>query len=84
MPTRQQEPLRPMTTEEQAALERLTKASSARVDRVRRPRALLAVAAGQTFDQAAGQSGFWSGTAIADLVARCNQHGLTALVIAAA
>ncbi len=82
MASPQKEPLRPVSAEEQAVLERMTKATSGRVDRVRRARALLAVAAGQSFAQAAGQAGFGSGTAVADLVARFNQHGLTALVIA--
>lgn len=83
MASPQKEPLRPVSDEEQAVLERMTKASSGRVDRVRRARALLAVAAGQSFAQAARQAGFRSGTAVADLVARFNQRGLTVLVIAA-
>jgi transposase len=82
MATRQREPLRPMTAEEQTALTRLMKASSARMDQVRRARALLAVGAGQSFAQAAQQAGFRSRTAIADLVARFNRHGLPAVVIA--
>ena len=77
------EPLRAMAAVEQAALGRIAKASSARVDRVRRARALLAVRAGQSFAQAARHAGFRSGTAVANLVARFNQHGLTALDIAA-
>ena len=83
MASPQKEPLRPMTSEEQAALDRITKAGSARVDRARRARALLAVAAGQSFAQAARHAGFRSGTAVASLVARFNQHGLTALDIVA-
>ena len=79
----QKAPLRPMTAAEQAALERIAKASSARVDRVRRARALLAVGTGQSFAQAARHAGFRSETAVANLVARFNQHGLTALAIAA-
>lgn len=83
MASPQKEPLRSMTAEEQAALERIAKASSARVDRVRRAQALLAAATGESFAQAARRAGFRSGTAVADLVARFNQHGLTALTIAA-
>jgi transposase len=76
------EPLRPLSAEEQVALDRLTHASSARVDRVRRARALLAVAAGQSFAQAARAAGFRSGTTVANLAARFNRQGLSALAIA--
>jgi len=44
--------LRPLTSEEWRTLERVRQASSERVDRVRRARAVLAVAAGQSFTQA--------------------------------
>jgi transposase len=49
---------------------------------VRRARALLAVAQGQPFLQAARQAGFGSGTAVAALVGRFNRQGLAALRIA--
>ena len=42
----QKERLRPLTVAEQRELKRLIKASSARLDRVRRAMAVLAVAAG--------------------------------------
>ena len=61
----QKEPLRAVTAEEQAALARIAQASSERVDRARRAAALLAVAAGQPYAQAARQAGFTSGTAVA-------------------
>jgi transposase len=83
MATPQKEPLRRVTAEEQAALERLAKASSERWDRVRRATAVLAVAQGEPFTQAARQAGFASSTAVAELVARFNRRGLTALTIAA-
>ncbi len=78
----QKEPLRAVSAEEQAALERIAQASSERVDRVRRATALLAVAAGQPFARAAHRAGFRSGTAVAELVARFNRRGLAALTIA--
>jgi hypothetical protein len=56
----QKEPLRVLTSEEQVCLERIARAGSERVDRVRRARALLAVAAGQSFAQAAVQAGLRS------------------------
>lgn len=82
MGTPQQESMRPVTPTEQVALQRVVHASSERVDRARRARALLAVAQGQPFAQAARQAGFTSGTAVANLVVRFNQAGLAALAIA--
>jgi transposase len=78
----QKAPLRPVTAAERAALERLSKASSARVDRVRRAAALLAVADGGSFAAAARRAGFASPAAVAGVVARFNARGLAALAIA--
>jgi transposase len=83
MATPQKEQLRALTAEEQAVLERLVKRTSERVDRVRRARALLAVAQGEAFASAARQVGLQSGTAVANLVSRFNRHGLAALQIRA-
>ena len=83
MATLQKSVLRPVTAEEWAVLERITKASSERLDRVRRAVAVLAVAQGEPFVRAAQQAGFQSGTTIANLVSRFNQQGLGALSIAA-
>ena len=83
MATPQKDPLRPLTLAERAALARLAGASSERVDRVRRARAVLAVAQGWPFVRAAEQAGFASRTAVAGLVARFNRHGLGALRLAA-
>lgn len=83
MPTPQKAPLRAVTAEEYAALERLARARSERRDRVQRATALLTVTAGQPFAEAARQAGFASGTAVAELVARFNRRGLAALTIAA-
>jgi transposase len=60
----------------------VSKAGSARADRVRRATALLAVARGRPFAQAAREAGFKSGTTVADLVGRFNRRGLAALRIA--
>ena len=78
----QKAPLRAVTTEERVALARVVDASSARVDRVRRATALLAVAQGQSYAQAARRAGYRSGTAVAELVGRFNRQGLAALTIA--
>jgi len=52
------EPLRSLTVQETRELRRIVKASSERVDTVRRARALLALTDGQSFTQAALQAGF--------------------------
>jgi transposase len=83
MATPQKEPLRPLTPEEQGALERIAQATSDRVDRVRRAQALLAVARGTAFAPAARAAGFRSHSGVAKLVARFTQRGLAALSIAA-
>jgi transposase len=82
MPAHQKVPLRPLFPLEEQELQRIVKASSERRDRARRAQALLTVAAGQSFTEAAAAAGFKSGDSIAQLVARFNQHGLTALDIA--
>src|SRR4051812_25278034 len=83
MATPQKTGLRPVTAEEWATLERITKASSERWNRVRRALAVLAVAQGEPFARAAQQAGLKSGTTIADPVGRFNQQGLDALNIGA-
>jgi transposase len=83
MATPQKEPIRAVASEEQAALERLVRSNSARVDQVRRATALLAVAQGQRFAAAARQAGFGSSTTVAKLVGRFNRQGLAAVSIAA-
>src|SRR2546425_10657382 len=71
----QKQPLRAVTAEERAALELLSKASSARVDRVRRATALLAVADGGSFAAAARRAGLRSGPGVAGGVRRVNRRG---------
>jgi transposase len=83
MPPSQKEQLRLLTTQERTTLERISQASSERVDRVRRATALLALADGQALAQAARQAGFRSGSAVTALIQRFNQRGLAALDIAA-
>src|SRR5437764_1031474 len=83
MPAPQKAPLRRLFPLEEQELQRITKASSERLDRARRAQALLAVAEGLSFNQAAHRADFQSGDSIAQLVARFNQQGLAALDIAA-
>src|SRR5215211_894162 len=83
MATMQKERLRPLAMAEQRELERITQASSERVDRVKRATAVRAVAGGQSFSAAARAAGFRSPGAVTYLVRRFNRVGLGALKIAA-
>jgi transposase len=57
----------------------VARASSEGADRVARAKALLAVAAGARFTEAAAEAGRRSGDAVAHLVERFNRDGLAAL-----
>ena len=72
--------MRPLTAADRSALEQLARAGSERADRVVRARALLAVADGQRFTDAARSTGRRSGDAVAKLVRRFNREGLLALM----
>jgi transposase len=78
----QKHPLRALTAQEEQELQRVEKATSERLDVVKRARALLAVRAGQGFRDAAREAGYQSGDSISQLVERFNQQGLGALFIA--
>lgn len=79
MTSLKKDPLRPLTSAEQAALEHMGRSQSALSSQVARARALLAVAAGASHSAAARQVGRRPGDAVAPLVTRFNQHGLSAL-----
>src|SRR5712692_5346170 len=81
--TPQKESLRALRAEEQTALERIARASSERMDRVRRAKALLAVGRGAPFAEAARAAGLRSGSTVALLVHRFHEQGVAALAIAA-
>jgi transposase len=78
----QKHPLRALTPQEEQELPRVAKATSERLDVVKRARALLSVQAGQCFTDAAREAGYKSGDSISQLVGRFNQQGLGALFIA--
>ncbi len=82
MPMPQKHPLRSLTEQEERELRRIEKASSERVDVVRRARAILAVAEKQTFPQAATTAGFAEARSVSQVVERFNRQGLAALLIA--
>src|SRR5215469_12160871 len=75
-------PLRVLTQEEAQALQRIVKATSERVDVVKRAQAILAVRAGKPYTEAAQEAGYKSGDSVSQLVERFNKHGLAALPIA--
>jgi len=79
MPRRQKDPLRPLTPVEHAHLVRVSRAQSEPAAQVAHAKALLAVAAGQRFTDAARAAGRRSGDAVAQLVARFNRLGMVAV-----
>lgn len=76
---RQKEPLRPLAAAEREALEQVARAGSERADRVARAKALLAVAEGKRFTDAASVAGRRAGDTVAQLVSRFTTDGLAAL-----
>jgi len=80
MPRPQKDPLRLLTTAEQTALAWVSRAQTEPAACVARAKALLAVAAGQSFTDAAHAAGRTSGDAVAHLVARFNREGLATLI----
>jgi hypothetical protein len=79
MSRRQIDPLRPLAAEERAYLERVSRAHAAPAALVARAKAVLAVAAGQTFTAAARTAGRRSGDSVAQLVHRFNESGPAAI-----
>ena len=75
----QKRPLRPLTGEEKAELERVTTSDVDRVERMRRARALLAVANGQSFTEAARTARMRSSSGVSTIVRRFHQRGIAAL-----
>jgi len=75
----QKHPLRALTAHEHTILHQVARATAERADRVARAKALLAVAEGATFTEAARAAGRRAGDAVAKLVARFNAEGLAAL-----
>jgi transposase len=80
MSRRQKAPLRSLTEEERAELVQVGRSQTLPAAQVARARAVLAVAAGQSFTAAAAAAGRRSGDAVAHLVARFNAEGLAALL----
>src|SRR5258708_21475007 len=79
----QKEALRALSEQEERELKRLTKATSERLDVVQRAKALVAVASGKPFTEAAHEAGVKSGEGGGKLVKRFNTRGPAALPNAA-
>jgi hypothetical protein len=79
MSRRKKDPLRALSAEERAELERLGRSGREPAAVVAHAKAVLAVANGATYTEAATLAGRRSGDAVAHLVARFNRDGLEAL-----
>ena len=79
MSRRKQDPLRPLTEDEQEALAQLSRSQTAAAAQVARAKLLLLVAAGTGYQDAARAVGRHSGDAVSTLAARFNREGLAAL-----
>jgi len=80
VPRKQKDPLRPLTPEERTQPEQIARAQAWPAAQVARAKALLAVANGHAFTQAARAAGRKSGDAVGYLGARFNVCGLAAVV----
>ncbi len=80
MSRRQKDPLRPLRDEERNELDGLCRSRAAPAAQVIRARALLAVAAGQSYTEAAFLVCRHTGDTIRDWVSRFNQEGVAAVV----
>ena len=74
------EPLRPLSTDEREKLQHLARCASEPAEQVAHAKALLSVADGCTYREAAQRAGRRSNDAVSHLVARFNRDGLNALV----
>jgi transposase len=76
---RQKDPLRALSTDERSVLGHLSRSSREPAVEVARAKAVLAVAEGASYTEAARAAGRRSGDAVGQLVARFNQEGVAAL-----
>jgi transposase len=79
MSRRKKDPLRALSADERSEMERLSRSGREPAAVVAHAKALLAVANGASYTEAATAAGRRSGDAVAHLVARFNQEGLEAL-----
>ena len=79
MTRHQVDPLRVLTDEERAVLTQISRSASDPASQVARAKALLAVADGQNYTEAAHAAGRRAGDAVAQLVSRFNRESLAAI-----
>src|SRR5690242_21671807 len=79
MPAKRNDPLRSLSDHEKTILIKISRSLSLSADQVARAKELLAVAEGQSYQQAASLASRKSNDAVAHLVSRFNQKGLKAL-----
>src|SRR3954454_22295001 len=79
MSRRRKDPLRALRDEERTSLEQVGRATSAPAGVVARARALVAVADGASYTEAARRVGRRSGDAVGEVVARVNREGRAAV-----
>ena len=79
MSRRRNEQLRELSQDQQEVLQQIARSQSEPASHVARAKMLLAVADGQTYQQAAWAAGRRSDEAVSQLVSRFNQEGLSAL-----
>ena len=79
MTRRQKDPPRPLTDDERNWLVRVARSGAEPAAHVARAKALLAVADGESYTDAAKAAGRRSGEAVSRLVSRFNREGLAAL-----
>src|SRR5215216_4819453 len=79
MSRRQKDPLRKLTDQERVWLVRISRSQAEPAAHVARAKALLAVADGHSYTDAARAAGRRSGTAVSHLVSRFNREGIVAL-----
>jgi transposase len=79
MTRRQKDPMRPPTEEELVVLTQISRAQSEPASHVARAKALLAVASGKSYTEAARAAGRKSNDAVSGLVSRFNREGLAAI-----
>ena len=79
MSRRRNEQLRDLSQDEQEVLQQIARSPSEPASHVARAKSLLAVASGQTYQQAAWAAGRRSDEAVSQLVSRFNQDGLSAV-----
>jgi transposase len=79
MTRRQKDPLRPLTSDERDWLQRIARSRAEPAAHVARAKALLAVADGASYTEAAEAAGRRSNDAVSHLVSRFNREGVVAI-----